>query len=103
MKKIIFPLILSLLTFSIFSQNLQDNLEVENVQESFIEKSLIEDGVYENGNKFLVFEENDILQGKNKEKIRLRTDFFNSLQDSLQAVLYLPKDCYVLHCAFGHC
>lgn len=68
MKKIIFPLILSLLTFSIFSQNLQDNLEVENVQESFIEKSLIEDGVYENGNKFLVFEENDILQGKNKEK-----------------------------------
>ena len=68
MKKIIFLLILSLLTFSIFSQNLQDNLEVENVQESFIEKSLIEDGVYENGNKFLVFEENDILQGKNKEK-----------------------------------
>ena len=68
MKKIIFLLILSLLTFSIFSQNLQDNLEVENVQESFIEKSLIEDGVYENGNKFLVFEENDILQGNNKEK-----------------------------------
>lgn len=68
MKKIIFPLILSLLTFPIFSQNLQDNLEVENVQESFIEKSFIEDGVYENGNKFLVFEENDILQGKNKEK-----------------------------------
>ena len=68
MKKIIFPLILSLLTLPIFSQNLQDNLEVENVQESFIEKSLIEDGVYENGNKFLVFEENDILQGKNKEK-----------------------------------
>lgn len=68
MKKIIFPLILSLLTLPIFSQNLQDNLEVENVQESFIEKSLIEDGVYENGNKFLVFEENDILQGKNTEK-----------------------------------
>ena len=68
MKKIIFPLILSLLTFPIFSQNLQDNLEVENVQESFIEKSLIEDGVYENGDKFLVFEENDILQGKNTEK-----------------------------------
>ena len=68
MKKIIFPLILSLLTFSIFSQNLQDNLEVENVQESFIEKSLIEDGVYENGNKFLVFEENDILQGTKTEK-----------------------------------
>ncbi|MEE1000157.1 MAG: hypothetical protein UIH41_10880 [Treponemataceae bacterium] len=68
MKKIIFPLILSLLTFPSFSQNLQDNLEVENVQESFIEKSFIEDGVYENGNKFLVFEENDILQGKNKEK-----------------------------------
>ena len=68
MKKIIFPLILSLLTFPIFSQNLQDNLEVENVQESFIEKSLIEDGVYENVNKFIVFEENDILQGKNIEK-----------------------------------
>ena len=68
MKKIIFPLILSLLTFPIFSQNLQDNLEVENVQESFIEKSFIEDGVYENGNKFLVFEENDILQGTNTEK-----------------------------------
>ena len=68
MKKIIFPLILSLLTLPIFSQNLQDNLEVENVQESIIEKSLIEDGVYENGNKFLVFEENDILQGTNTEK-----------------------------------
>ena len=68
MKKIIFPLILSLLTFPIFSQNQQENIEVENVDESFIEKSLIEDGVYENINKFLVFEENDILQGKNTEK-----------------------------------
>ena len=68
MKKIIFPLILSLLTLPIFSQNQQENLEVENIEESFIEKSLIEKGVYENVNKFLVFEENDILQGKNTEK-----------------------------------
>ena len=68
MKKIIFPLILSFLTLPIFSQNQQENFEVENIEEFFIEKSFIEDGVYENVNKFLVFEENDILQGKNKEK-----------------------------------
>ena len=65
----------SLLTLPIFSQSLQDNLEAESVEVAEVaevtetaEKSLIEKGVYENVNKFLVFEENDILQGKNTEK-----------------------------------
>ena len=66
MKKILFPLIFSLLTLPIFSQSLQDNLEAEPAEVA--EKNFIEKGVYENVNKFLVFEENDILQGKNTEK-----------------------------------
>ena len=69
MKKIIFPLILSLLTLPIFSQNQQENFEVEPTEVAEVaEKNFIEKGVYENVNKFLVFEENDILQGKNTEK-----------------------------------
>ena len=75
MKKILFPLIFSLLTLPIFSQSLQDNLEAESTEVAEVaevtetaEKSFIEKGVYENVNKFLVFEENDILQGKNTEK-----------------------------------
>jgi len=75
MKKILFPLIFSLLTLPIFSQSLQDNLEAESAEVAEVaevtetaEKSFIEKGVYENVNKFLVFEENDILQGKNTEK-----------------------------------
>ena len=72
MKKILFPLIFSLLTLPIFSQSLQDNFEAEPTEAAEVaetaEKSLIEKGVYENVNKFLVFEENDILQGKNTEK-----------------------------------
>ena len=69
MKKILFfTLMLSLLAAQIFSQNFdftENQLETQNSNQN---KKLIEDGVYENGNKFLVFEENDILQGKNKEK-----------------------------------
>jgi len=68
-------LIFSLLTLPIFSQSLQDNLEAESAEVAEVaevtetaEKSFIEKGVYENVNKFLVFEENDILQGKNTEK-----------------------------------
>lgn len=69
MKKILFPLIFSLLTLPIFSQSLQDNLEAEPTEAAEVaEKNFIEKGVYENVNKFLVFEENDILQGKNTEK-----------------------------------
>ena len=69
MKKILFPLIFSLLTLPIFSQSLQDNLEAEPAEAAEVaEKNFIEKGVYENVNKFLVFEENDILQGKNTEK-----------------------------------
>ena len=69
MKKILFPLIFSLLTLPIFSQSLQDNLEAEPAEATEVaEKNFIEKGVYENVNKFLVFEENDILQGKNTEK-----------------------------------
>lgn len=69
MKKILFPLIFSLLTLPIFSQRLQDNLEAESAEAAEVaEKNFIEKGVYENVNKFLVFEENDILQGKNTEK-----------------------------------
>jgi len=69
MKKILFPLIFSLLTLPIFSQSLQDNLEAEPAEAAEVaEKKFIEKGVYENVNKFLVFEENDILQGKNTEK-----------------------------------
>ena len=69
MKKILFPLIFSLLTLPIFSQSLQDNLEAESSEVAEVaEKNFIEKGVYENVNKFLVFEENDILQGKNTEK-----------------------------------
>ena len=69
MKKILFPLIFSLLTLPIFSQSLQDNLEAESAEAAEVaEKNFIEKGVYENVNKFLVFEENDILQGKNTEK-----------------------------------
>jgi len=62
-------LIFSLLTLPIFSQSLQDNLEAESAEAAEVaEKNFIEKGVYENVNKFLVFEENDILQGKNTEK-----------------------------------
>ena len=68
-------MIFSLLTLPIFSQSLQDNLEAESAEVAEVaevtetaEKSFIEKGVYENVNKFLVFEENDILQGKNTEK-----------------------------------
>lgn len=69
MKKILFPLIFSLLTLPIFSQSLQDNLEAEPTEAAEVAaKNFIEKGVYENVNKFLVFEENDILQGKNTEK-----------------------------------
>lgn len=65
MKKILFfTLMLSLFTAQIFSQN----ADFSENQDENQNKKLIEDGVYENGNKFLVFEENDILQGKNKEK-----------------------------------
>lgn len=68
MKKILFfTLMISLLVAQIFSQNsdfTENQLETQNSNQN---KKLIEDGVYENGNKFLVFEENDILQGKNKE------------------------------------
>lgn len=65
MKKILFfTLMLSLFTTQIFSQN----ADFSENQDENQNKKLIEDGVYENGNKFLVFEENDILQGKNKEK-----------------------------------
>ena len=69
MKKILFfTMMLSLFAAQIFSQNTdftENQLETQNSNQN---KKLIEDGVYENGNKFLVFEENDILQGKNKEK-----------------------------------
>ena len=69
MKKILFPLIFSLLTLPIFSQSLQDSIEVESAEAAEVaEKNFIEKGVYENVNKFLLFEENDILQRKNKEK-----------------------------------
>lgn len=69
MKKILFPLIFSLLTLPIFSQSLQNNPEAESAEAAEVaEKNFIEKGVYENVNKFLVFEENDILQGKNTEK-----------------------------------
>ena len=69
MKKILFSLIFSLLTLPIFSQSLQDSIEVESAEAAEVaEKNFIEKGVYENVNKFLVFEENDILQGKNTEK-----------------------------------
>ena len=69
MKKILFPLIFSLLTLPIFSQSLQDSLEAESAEAAEVaEKNFIEKGVYENVNKFLLFEENDILQRKNKEK-----------------------------------
>ena len=69
MKKILFfTMMLSLLVAQIFSQNADfSENELEN-QDANQNKKLIEDGVYENENKFLVFEENDILQGKNKEK-----------------------------------
>lgn len=53
----------------IFSQSLQDNLEAEPTEAAEVAaKNFIEKGVYENVNKFLVFEENDILRGKNTEK-----------------------------------
>ena len=69
MKKILFSLIFSLLTLPIFSQSLQDNLDAEPTEAAEVAaKNFIEKGVYENVNKFLVFEENDILQGKNTEK-----------------------------------
>ena len=62
-------MIFSLLTLPIFSQSLQDNLEAEPTEAAEVaEKNFIEKGVYENVNKFLVFEENDILQVKNTEK-----------------------------------
>ena len=62
-------MIFSLLTLPIFSQSLQDNLEAEPAEVAEVaEKNFIEKGVYENVNKFLLFEENDILQRKNKEK-----------------------------------
>ena len=47
MKKILFPLIFSLLTLPFFSQSLQDNLEAEPAEVAEVaEKNFIEKGVF---------------------------------------------------------